>query len=440
MEPGDGWRTARSSRPAEPETRVTFVTQWFDPEPTTTPGWVARSLRRQDLQLEVLTGIPNYPTGKVHKGYSPVRRSTEIMDGIRVRRTPLYPSHDHSALGRIANFSSFAASSSILGSSLLRSADVVCVYSTPATTAAAGMLARLRWGVPYVLMVMDLWPDSVFATGFLSGGLTRRLAEPALNWFTDQTYRWADHVTATSPGMREALVARGVPADKVSVIYNWANEKIMQPAEPDPSLRARLGLTDEFVLMYAGNHGAAQDLSTAVLAMGELRDLPDVHLVFVGDGIEKPGLRTLARDLGLTSVHFLDPVEPERMPAVMAAGDLQLVSLADRDLFRVTLPSKVQSILACAQPVLTCAPGDAARVVHEAGAGFSSPPADPQLLARAIRRAAALPREQLRQMGLAGREYYLSHLSEDINAGALADLLRRAADRRRRGRRMPRAR
>jgi glycosyltransferase involved in cell wall biosynthesis len=161
--------------------------------------------------------------------------------------------------------------------------------------------------------------------------------------------------------------------------------------------------------------------------MGQLRDLPDVHLVLVGGGIDKPALRSLAEELDLSSVHFLDPVAPERMPALMAAADMQLVSLADRDLFRITLPSKVQSILACGNPILVCAPGDAARVVQDAEAGLTAPPGDPAALARVIRRACSIPREQLRAMGRAGLRYYGTTQCEAINACALADLLRGAA-------------
>ncbi|MEH1031086.1 glycosyltransferase involved in cell wall biosynthesis [Micromonospora profundi] len=433
MSPDTGLPRFGGGRSGQSVPRVAFVTQWFAPEPTTTPVWIARSLSEQDLRVEVLTGVPNYPTGNVHDGYSSWRRTREVHQGVPVRRVPLYPSHDQSAVRRVANYASYAASAATLGASVLRSADVAVIYSTPATAAAAGIYARLRWGLPYVLMVMDVWPDSVFATGFLTGGAKRRIAEPALTWYTEQTYRWASHITATSPGMRDALVSRGVPEDKVSVVYSWTDEKVMRPSEPDRQLRASLGLSDEFVLMYGGNHGAAQNLDVAVRAMGELRDLP-IHLVLVGDGIEKVGLRSLASDLGLRSVHFLDPVEPERMPAIMAAADMQLVALADEELFRFTLPSKVQSILACAQPIVTCAPGDAARVVHEAGAGFSSPAGDPHQLAKTIRQAAEVPRGELRSMGRAGYAYYRSHLSEEINARALAGIVRASSGRRRRGR------
>jgi colanic acid biosynthesis glycosyl transferase WcaI len=406
--------------------RVAYVTQWFAPEPVEIPMWVADSLRRRGLDMRVLTGIPNFPDGNVQTGYSAWRGVREVTNGFPVVRAPLYPSHDQSAIRRFANYASYAASSAIVGRALLRRADVALVYSSPATAATAAMVSR----TPYVLMIQDLWPDSIFATGFLATGAVRRVAEASVGWFTDSAYRRAAHIVVISPGMRDLLVERGVPAEKVSVVYNWVDEDVMKPSEPDQDLRARIGLTDEFLLMYGGNHGAAQGLDVVVRAMAQLRDLPDVHLVMVGDGIQKAALRSLTDELGLPTVHFLDQVVPHRMPALMAAADLQLVCLADEDLFQITLPSKVQSILACGNPVLACAPGDTARVVETAGAGFTTPPGDPVALARTIRQAHGTPRQALREMGRAGRTHYESNLSEAINAGALVGVLRDAADQR----------
>ncbi|WP_158566396.1 glycosyltransferase family 4 protein [Micromonospora craterilacus] len=418
---------------------MALVSQFFPPEPVPIPLSLAHCLRRQGFVVDALTGVPNYPTGTVHPGYSHRRRAIDGVDGIRVLRTPLHPSHDRSAVGRAANYLSWATSSTLLGSPLLRTADVALVYSSPATAAAAAMAARLRWGIPYVLMVMDLWPDSVFATGFLTRGVTRRMAEGTLRRFTDLTYRWAAHVTVPSPGLRDTVVARGVPAEKVSVVYNWADEKLMQPTEPDPRFRSRLGLTpDDFVVMYGGNHGPAQDLGVAVEAMGHLRDLPDVHLVLVGDGVSRPALRARAEELGLRTVHFVDPIAAQQMAATMAAADIQLVCLADQPLFQITMPSKVQTIFACGQPVLSCAPGEAARAVRDAGAGLTSPPGDPRRLAETIRLARAIPRAELRAMGQAGLDHYRALMSEEANAHVLADLLTGAAANSRRRRHVTR--
>lgn len=407
--------------------KVGYVTQWFAPEPGNIPLWIATSLRRQGLDVSVLTGVPNYPTGKTYPGYSAWRRTSDHVDGLPVTRTPLFPSHGRSSLGRIANLASYAASSAVFGGAALRSADVALVYSSPATAAIAAMRARRRWGVPYVLLILDMWPDSVFASGFLSEGVPRRVAERSLSWFTTKAYDGAAHVAVTSPGMQELLLERGVPANKLSVIYNWTDERVMRPEEADHSLRDRLGLTGKFVLMYAGNHGYAQRLDTAVQAMAQLTDLPDVHLVMVGSGSEKQSLQALVAKLGLRSVHFADQVDAGRMSALMASADIQLVSLADQGLFRITMPSKVQSIMACAQPVLLCAAGDAAKAVDSAGAGLICPPEDPAALAAALRRASVIPTSELRAMGRRGFDYYQAHMSEAVGSGALADALTAAA-------------
>lgn len=410
-----------------PPARVGFVTQWFPPEPTAIPLLIAQALRRQGLVADVLTGVPNYPTGRVQTGYAAYRRVRQTWDGLRVVRTPLYPNHSHSVLGRMANYLSYAASSTMFGSCVLRRADVALVYSSPATAAIPAMAARLRWGTPYVLMIMDLWPDSVFASGFLTEGVARRVAQTALVGFTEQTYRWADHITVSSPGMREVLQQRGVPESKVSVVYNWADEKLMQPLAPSNELRRSLGLTDEFVVMYAGNLGSAQRLDVAIRAMSQLRDLANFHLVLVGEGIEAVPLRSLADELQLRTVHFVDPVSRDRMPDVMASADVQLVSLADDPLFRITMPSKIQSILACGQPIVAAIAGDAAGVVRDAGAGFVSRPGDQGELAEVLRRAYNTPRQCLLAMGQTGHDYYNRVMSESTNSWALADIIRAVA-------------
>ncbi|TCB95929.1 glycosyltransferase WbuB [Micromonospora zingiberis] len=416
-------------------TRVAFLTQCFHPEPAAIPLGITRSLRAHGMRVQVLTGIPNYPTGKIRQGYSAWRRTSERHDDLHVLRTPLYPSHDRSAAGRAINYVSWAASSTFLGRSVRRHADVALVYGSPITAATSAIAARLRRRMPYVLMVMDLWPDSVFATGFLTGGVKRRIAESALTRLTNLAYRFADHVTVPAPGIRDAIVARGVRPDKVTVVYNWTDEKVMQPTAPDPLFRTRLGLApDDFVLMYAGNLGSAQRLDVVVEAMARLSDVPHVHLVLIGDGVERQNLRDQAERLGLARVHLVDPVVPQVLPAILAAADLHLVSLADDPLFRITLPSKLQALLACGQPILVCAPGDAARIVTEAGAGFTAPPEDPVRLAEVLRQGLQTPRPQLRAMGRAGHDYYHLHMSEAANTRLLADVITTAANRVRRTR------
>lgn len=409
--------------------RVTFVTQWFAPEPVTVPVWMARALRRLGADVRVLTGIPNFPTGRVEPGYRAIRSFREVIDGTTVFRTPLYPSHDSSPVRRIANYLSWAVTSTARGRRAFTGADVALVYSSPATAASAAMWNMRRRGVPYVVVVQDLWPDSIFASGFLNRPLVRRLVEPVVGAAAVKSYTDAARVVVISPGMRDLLAARGVDPARIDVIYNWVDEELMVPKSPHGRLKERLGIPhDAFLLMYGGAHGPAQALGVVVDAFDELtRRGAHAHLVLVGNGIEKELLRTKAAHL--PTVHFLDPVPVAEMADLMAGADAQLVSLADDELFSVTMPSKVQSVLATGSAMLVVAPGDAAAVVVGAGAGMAANPGDPHHVADQVERLTALSDEELHAVRAASARLYRSEMSEDVGAARLLDALATAAGR-----------
>jgi colanic acid biosynthesis glycosyl transferase WcaI len=401
---------------------VTLICQWYAPEPVAQPGWIAQAIARLGVGVEVLTGIPNYPTGRVQGDYSAWRAVSEDVDGVTVHRTPEFPSHDANAARRILNYLSWALSSTVFGQRHLKRRNVALVYSSPATAALPALVARALHGVPYVLLVQDIWPDSIFASGLLRGR-TARVAEAIVDRFVAATYRRAAHIAVISPGMVDLLASRGVPKDKISLIYNWIEaDHATAPAES--TLRHQLGLSsDDFVVMYAGNHGAAQALDSAVDAFALIPESERCHLVMVGDGIEKRRLRQQAERTCPGRVHFLSPQPRASMAGIMAAADVHLVSLADEPLFAVTMPSKVQSILSAGQPLLVASNGDAAKVAAESGAGLSAGAEDPQGLADAVQRFRKLPVGERRVMGMRGRKFYESHMSEKVGARQLVDVL-----------------
>lgn len=416
---------------------VTFMCQWYPPEPVEIPRSIALSLADRGLDVNVLTGVPNYPNGVVAEGYRASRASTEWLDGLRVQRAPLYPSHDSSAVRRVANYVSWAASAAVSGQRRLRKSDAVLVYSSPATAALPAMVARRLWGTPYVLLVQDVWPDSIFASGFLPGR-AGRLAKALVGRFVDRAYADADHVAVISPGMVDLLVSRGVPRDKVSLVHNWVPEEDAPHSSADPvgsTPLDALGLPEgSVVFLYAGNHGHAQALEAVVDGFaGHVRS--QAHLVLLGDGVAKPALR--ARSDGASNVHFLDPVDRATAQRVLLASDVSVVSLADAPLFSVTMPSKVQSGLATARPMLVVAQGDAARVVEDADAGVAATPGDPASVGRAADLLAARTAAERRAMGDNGRRAYFTTMARDVGAGRLRDLLVTAAERRSRGARRP---
>lgn len=407
--------------------RIGMISQWYDPEEGSpaVAGAIARSLLALGHEVHVLTGFPNYPTGTVYPGYRIRWYQYENRAGVHVHRVPLIPSHDRSALRRAVSYLSYAVSASTRWG-LLRRMDAWLVYSTPATVVAPAMLARAVFRRPYVMLIQDLWPDTVTESGFVREGRVLTAATRALHAFCDASYRGAAEIAVTSPGMAEILIERGVAARRLSVVANWVDETVFRPVPRDPALARQLGLTG-FVVMYAGSLGDLQGLDQVLEAAALVADLPEVRFAFVGSGVAEARLRRAAA--GLANVTFLGRQPVERMTEVMACGDVQLVSLKDLPLFRSTLPSKVQAALASGRVVLGAVAGDAGRLIRRSGAGLAVPPQRPRALAEAVRRLYALDPREREAMGQAGRRFYLDHLSERVGSATLSDLLRRAAGR-----------
>lgn len=402
--------------------KIAFVTQWFDPEvgSAAIPGAMVRSLQNLGHEVEVITGFPNYPHGKMYPGYSIKLYHREVRDGVTVHRVPLYPNHDHSALRRVLNFLSFMLSASTLGAIRARKADVVLVYSTPGTVGLVGIVARRLFRRPFLLYVQDVWPDTVTATGMLPSWLTRPTTW-VLGRFCDAVYRSAVRIAVISPGMKELLVSRGVPEAKVEVIYNWVDETRFYPctSSRDP---------ERFEIMYAGSIGGVQGLDVAIRALAATPSDSGIVLRFIGSGVAAEELQRLSEELGISHrVLFEGSRDLSEMAEVMASAHAQLVCLKDLPLFRITMPSKIQAILASGAPIVVSAPGDAADLVAESGAGIATSAGDAEELAKAFLWLRSLSACELDALGKAGRAFYEARLCAGVGARRLERALEESA-------------
>lgn len=374
----------------------------------------------------MLTGFPIYPTGRVAEGYRIRPYQREVLDGITVHRAAVYPSHDRRAVRRMANYLSFAGSGALIAPVALRGCDVLFVYSTPATAAIPALPLRAFGRTPLVVQIQDLWPQTVTASGFVSGGRAGRL-ERAIHRYCDSVYRSADVIAVTSPGMADLISARGIAREKIQLVPNWAEERSFYPADRDPQMASRLGLDDKFTVMYAGNLGEMQNLDTVLDAALLLRDLDDCQIVLVGGGVARGHLARRISAEGISNVTLVDPVPFALISKVLALADVQLISLKDVPLFRATLPSKLQANLAAGQPVIGAVAGDAADVIRASKAGVVTSPGDPSELARAIRSFHRRSRAERETMGREGRRFYEANFSERAIGDRLSGILAAAA-------------
>jgi lipopolysaccharide/colanic/teichoic acid biosynthesis glycosyltransferase len=408
--------------------RILYATQWFEPEPILKGIHFAKLMRERGHYVRVITGFPNYPEGKIYSGYRLSWLRRDIMDEIPIDRVPLYPSRSHSRVGRIINYVSFAVSLSIYGLFTRKRPDILYAYHPPLTVGlAAGLIAAIR-RVPLVYDIQDMWPEALAASGMLANRLVLRVVGTLCRWVYDR----ADRIVVQSPGFKRILIERGVGADKIEVIYNWANE--MQVKAVERTDLSVFGLTGRFNIVYAGTIGPAQALDTVVRAAKLIEGSePRVQFILVGDGIEVTRLRALAAEIGPTSVRIMPRMPQAEIGNLLAAADVLLVHLKDEPLFHITIPSKTQFYLAMGKPILMGVRGDAAELVLKAGAGVAVEPQDANALASAALDLARLPMQRLAEMGTRGRMFYVTQLSAAIGVRRTLAILDAAHAARRRG-------
>ncbi len=407
--------------------RILLLTQWFEPEPALKGLAFARALRAQGHEVEVLTGFPNYPGGRLYPGYRVRLLQREVVDGVSIVRVPLYPSHDRSAVGRLANYVTFAIAAALLGPLFTKRADVVHAYQPPATVALPAMVLRCLKGTPFVYDVEDMWPDTLAASGMVSN----RVVLGLVGIWCRLAYWTSSAVVAMSPGFVPLLRARGVSARKVTIIHNWCDETQLKPAAVNPALRRELGFEGLFNVVFAGNMGKGQALS-AVLDAAALAAsrAPRAQFVFIGGGIDADALERTAKARRLTNVVFLPRRPMSGIGEVLAQADVLLVHLRDEPLFRITTPSKIQAYLYVGRPVLCAVRGDAADLVLRAGAGVVCEPESAQSICDAVVKLCGMTQAELDEMGERGRQYYDKELSVAAGAAHFNSLFQRVARRR----------
>lgn len=397
--------------------RVLLLTQWFDPEPTFKGIVFAKELVQQGFDVEVVTGFPNYPGGNLYPGYRIKLFQKEIIDGVKVTRVPLYPSHGQSGIGRILNYVSFAAAASIYGVFFGRKPDVIYAYHPPLTVGLAAILIKLFRRAPVVYDIQDMWPDTLRATGMFSNERALSVVGRVCSW----VYRLVDKIVVLSPGFQKLLADRGVPESKIDIVYNWCAEGALE--RPSGSLHADFPQDSSFKLLFAGNMGKAQALESVLEAAEILQtEAKDFRLIFLGSGVEAEALNRNASERHLSNVSFLPPVPMGEVGLYLAASSALLVHLKKDPLFEITVPSKTQAYMAAGKPVLMAVNGDAAELVREAGCGQVAESESARSIADAAHFLMRLNDDQRFEMGQRGRQYYKQKLAMDVGVKKFASI------------------
>lgn len=398
--------------------RFLILTLVFPPDSVSTAqimGDLAVDLQARGHTVTVLTTSPHYnrdPETELTQPLTPywgafLRRSN--YRGIFVYHT-FMPRKDKNIILRLSAWLGFHLISTIAGLTVIPRQDIIITPSPPLTIGLSAWILGAIHKAPFIYNVQEVYPDIAIRLGALrSRKLIRLLFE--LERFV---YRKANKVTVIAPGMRERLLGKGVPADKVIVVPNFVDTSDLQPLPKDNPFSRQYGVHDKFVISYAGNLGPAQGLETFIEAARLLQDEVGIHFMIMGDGILRETLHKHVVELALRNLTFLPHQPYSLVSRIYAASDLNLVPQAAETGFDA-VPSKVYRIMACARPIIavTDPSSDLGQLVQNAQCGAVVIPKAPEKLSEIIR-SAYHDQDHWRRMGEAGRSHVIDHYARSV--------------------------
>jgi colanic acid biosynthesis glycosyl transferase WcaI len=392
--------------------RAIFINRSYYPDVEATGQLLTElcgDLARQH-DITVIAGRPNFVAGRP----LPAR---EIHHGVEIVRVSNLRFNKVGMAGRVAGLFSYLVLA-FWAALRQRRPDVIVVETDPPALGALGAILKWWHRCPLVFYMQDLFPEVGIAVGkFRPGPLTAML-----RWLTNVGLRHSDRVVVLGEDMKRRVLQRGVAAERVTVIPNWADTRALRPGEGPNPLRNQWALDGQFVVMYSGNLGLSQGLDGVLEAAEAMCDEP-VTFLFVGEGAAKRGLMARASERKLSHVRFL-PYQPKaRLGQSLAAADLHLIPMK-RGLAGCMVPSKLYGILAVGRPYVAAVDADSevAAVTAARATGLRIEPEKAEELSRAIRWCLANP-DQIKDMGERGRKAAETYFDRERSVALFDELL-----------------
>lgn len=386
--------------------RVLLVTQYFHPENFKSND-VAFELSRRGYDVTVLTGLPNYPQGKIYDGYGVSRKRKEVIDGVTIYRTLVIPRGKGGGVRLALNYLSWAFIASLWAFflALFHRYDAVFVHETsPVTQGFPALVVKWMQKIPMYFWVLDLWPESLQA----AGNVNNRYVLGFFSRVTRLMYRNSEKILMSSKGFRKSILEKGDFEDRLVYFPNWAEDVFS-----DTRFVEIPALPDGFKVVFAGNVGEAQDFENVMRAASALKGT-GVKIVIVGDGRKKAWIERYISENDLGEVVYMMGRYPlESMPSFFSKADVLFLSLKNDPIFSLTTPAKLQAYMAAGKPVVAMIDGEAGMLVEESGCGLHCASGDAEAFARCVLQMKEMPREELLEYGNRGRAWFDAHFRKD---------------------------
>jgi glycosyltransferase involved in cell wall biosynthesis len=377
---------------------------------------MAKFLQSRGHELVIVASDLNYQTGQ----RTVARRgifAEQVIDGVRILRTYIYPALHRSYFWRIISFFSFMFSS-VWTALKVRDVDLVMGTTPPIFQAVSALFVALVRRKPFLLEVRDLWPEFGVSMGVLTNPVLIALGR----WLERFLYARATHILVNSPAYKEYMIGKGVPEKKVTFIAYGTDVDMFNPQTDGSPIRAELRLQDKFVVLYTGALGQANDIDTILRAAQRLNGEDKIRFVLFGDGKERPRLQSEAERMKLSNVIFAGVRAKKDMPCVVASADVCLAILQDIPMFRTTYPNKVFDYMAAARATVLVIDGVSRQLIEASDGGAFVQPGSDEMLAKTIFELSKDP-TRVKQIGINAREYLVKNLDRRDKLNETLDFL-----------------
>jgi glycosyltransferase involved in cell wall biosynthesis len=361
--------------------RIVILTQYFYPEVGAAPiryYEIARELKEKGYEVLILTTFPSHRMETIPEKYKGKFLMREKIKDLDVFRVWSFPSSGNLKKRLLAYFS--FVFSALFGLLFIEKYDLILVHSPPLFTGISACIASFIRRTPFIFNVSDLWPETAVELGLVKNKFLIKASERLESFI----YRRAWKVIAVTEGIKEALIEKGLPREKVTFLPNGADLDIFTPKKRREELVDALGLNGKKVFVYTGNFGYAQGAECILQAALYLQNEENIHFLLVGDGPDKPKLLRFASEKNLKNVQFIEAQPFDVISDYYALSVASIVPLRKRELFKGARPSKVFTSLACQKPVIYCGEGETARLIEEVGCGIVVEPENSEKLKEAV--------------------------------------------------------
>lgn len=394
--------------------RILIVGQHFWPESFRINDIADFLANEKGCTVDVLCGLPNYPSGKFPEGYGYFKKRHQIHNNIAIRRAFEIPRGNNSNFRIFLNYISFPIASLFhIPFLLTKKYDKIFIYQlSPVMMSIAGIILGKLTRTETTMYVLDLWPENLYSVLDIKTPVLRKILELISHWH----YRHVDKLVVLSERMRNKLADVSNQDPQKILVLPQAAEKLYENPVYDNELHRRF--KDKFIIVFTGNISPAQSFETMIEAASILKNesYRDIHWVIVGDGMSRSSIQRIIKDRDLLDCFSFEGQRPlEDMPRYTELADVLVGCLVKSDLLEATIPAKVMSYIASGKPLALAMDGEVQNLINNIiRCGFAGPCEDAVTLARNIKNIYKLSKTQRSTLGKHAEQYHTLHYERTI--------------------------